>query len=55
MNDFINTLTRFLDGKRDVTKKVYKAMKTIYFKEVMNNGDTSTNNPVNQVVESQQV
>ena len=53
--DFINVLTRFLDGKRDVTKDTYKLMKTIYFKEVMNNGYPSINNSVNQVVESQQV
>ena len=36
-------------------KKIYKAMKTIYFKEVKDNGSTSINNSENQVVESQRV
>lgn len=29
MEDFINILTKCLNGKRDITKKIYKAMKTI--------------------------
>lgn len=55
MEDFINILTKCLNGKRDITKKIYKAMKTIYFKEVKDNGSTSINNSENQVVESQRV
>lgn len=43
MNDFMDTLTRFLDGKRDVTKNTYKLMKIVYFKEVKDNGSTSIN------------
>lgn len=55
MEDFISTLIRFFDGKRDVTKNTYRLMKIVYFKEVKNNGSTSINNSENQVVESQQV
>ena len=55
MEDFINTLIRFLNSKRDVTKNTYKLMKIVYFKEVRNDGNTSINNSVNQVVENQQV
>ncbi len=55
MEDFINILTKCLNGKRDITKKVYKVMKIIYFKEVKDNGSTSINNSENQVVESQRV
>ena len=55
MKNFINTLTKYLNGKRDITKKIYKTMKTIYFKEVKNNGSTSINNSVNQVVGNQRV
>ena len=55
MEDFISTLIRYFDGKRDVTKNTYRLMKIVYFKEVKNNGSTSINNSENQVVESQQV
>ena len=55
MEDFINILTKCLNGKRDITKKVYRVMKIIYFKEVKNNGSTSINNSVNQAVENQRV
>lgn len=53
--DFIETLKRYLDGKRDINRNTYKIMKAIYMKEVINNGNTSINNSGNQVVEKAQV
>ena len=52
--DFIKTLKRYLNGKRDINKDTYKIMKIVYMKEVSSNGYSSINNSENQVVENQQ-
>jgi hypothetical protein len=41
--DFINVLVIYLNGRRDINKRIYKALKKNYIKEVISNGYTSIN------------
>lgn len=41
--DFMNILINYLNGRRDINKRIYKALKNIYMKEVRNNGYTCIN------------
>lgn len=52
--DFIEALLRYLNGKRDITRNTYNLMKIVYFKEVINNGNTSISNSENQEAEKVQ-